>query len=518
MNLVKYITNYFSSKNRIFLVCILTIHVIISYYFISKQYITYDEPSYIEYSKRWLHGKPERVEALDDSKTPVISIVWLPRIVQQIIQPNLKQTDFGKKDQEQGRYMMIIFSLLLLIYFYKFLQLLKIKYWLPVFLFIIIDPLLIAYSVLINSDLLSGLVLLAIIYHLYQYLFFNKRNHLIYSCIWLATGLVTKLSFVFFIPVFWLIIFVVHKKIDWRKFLLFVLLILLVVNTWFYFKNTCLPLGQFQFSSNTFKLVQQFLHFLHWLPLPLPENYIYSIDLLQYHAQLGGSYNNTYPGVYILNKFSLTNNFWYYYLVAAWYKFPISILFLITTGLFAFLYRFKKNIQKYWIIIISIVYYLLVLSCFNKFQIGIRHLLIVLPLMYILIAVLLNYLVQTKFKWGIAILWLFMFLSVAKYYPNLIPYTNELVTNKAKVYEKLMDTSIDYGQSKLDASNFLQQNTDFKTLTETPQTGKYLVSMQQLVLHQMYKDTSYNWLIKNYEPIGMYKYVYLQFKIDELKR
>ncbi|HNN32375.1 MAG TPA: hypothetical protein PKJ70_10845, partial [Chitinophagaceae bacterium] len=110
------------------------------------------------------------------------------------------------------------------------------------------------------------------------------------------------------------------------------------------------------------------------------------------------------------------------------------------------------------------------------------------------------------------------FFSVAKYYPNLIPYTNELVTNKAKVYEKLMDTSIDYGQSKLDASNFLQQNTDFKTLTETPQTGKYLVSMQQLVLHQMYKDTSYNWLIKNYEPIGMYKYVYLQFKIDALKR
>jgi hypothetical protein len=129
------ISYFISNRNHIFLGIIILFHLLISFYFISKQHITYDEPSYIEYSKRWLLGNPERTEPLDDSKTPVISIVWLPRIVQQLIQPNLQHTDFGKTDQQQGRYMMVCFSILLLIYIYCFLKKLNIQNWLLIFFF-----------------------------------------------------------------------------------------------------------------------------------------------------------------------------------------------------------------------------------------------------------------------------------------------------------------------------------------------------------------------------------------------
>lgn len=516
MQVFNIISNFITKRNHIFFGIIILLHLLISFYFISKQHITYDEPSYIEYSKRWLHGNPERIEPLDDSKTPVISIVWLPRIVHQIIKPNLQHNDFGKTDQQQGRYMMICFSILLLIYIYNFLKLLQIKNWILVFFFLIIDPLIIAYSVLINSDLLSGLVLLAIVYHLYHYLFSNKIKHLLFSCIWLATGLVTKHSFIFFVPVFWFILFFHKKKFDWKIFLSSSLIFILIINCWFYFHNSFTSLEKYTFLSSSFKTIQTNLSFIGWLPIPLPYNYLQSIDMLQYHAQIGGSPNNTYPGVYILGNYTLTGNFWYYYIAASIFKFPISILVFICVGIFLGIIYFKKIFYTYWIIIIPIIFYLIVLSFFNKFQIGIRHLLIILPLVYILIAVLINKLFQTKFKWGILLLWMYMFISVLQFYPDIIPYTNEMVSNKNKVYEKLMDTSMDYGQSKFFAHLFLQQNKNYTYPPDKPSTGKYIVSMQEIILHKMNNDTKYNWLINNYKPIAVLKNVYLLYNVDKL--
>lgn len=186
---------------------------------------------------------------------------------------------------------------------------------------------------------------------------------------------------------------------------------------------------------------------------------------------------------------------------------------MIASGIFYLLLNFKVGIKKYGVIIFPIVYFFLVLSFLNSFQIGVRHLLIVLPLLYILIAVLIHKIVLQKFRWIIALLWLFMLVSVSKYYPDIIPYTNELITNKAKVYEKLMDSSIDYGQGGLDAKKFLQNNSDFTTPTATPKEGKYLVGMNEIILQKMQNDTSLNWLIYHYTPIGVVRNVYLKFEV-----
>lgn len=512
LKLEKITTNIFHKNKWLVLVFIIA-HISICYYFISKQNITYDEPSYIEYSKRWLHGQTARIEPLDDSKTPVISIVWLPRIIHQIINPSYQRDDFGKKDQQEGRYMMIIFSIITLFYLFKFCKILGLKKWWLLWLFFLIDPLIIAYAVLINSDLLSGLVLLAIIYHLYKYLYAKSNKDFYYSCIWLATGLVTKHSFLFFVPAFWLLIFVVNKKLLWSKILQFIGIVLLVINLWFYFQDSFISLGNYHFKSIAFNNIQQTFQLLYWLPIPLPATYLQSMDLLQYHAQIGGSVNNTYPGVYILGNVQLHGGFWYYYLVALLYKFPLSILVLIASGVISLLLNLKVSFRKYGIIIFPVVYFFLVLSLLNRFQIGVRHLLIVLPLLYVLIAIFIHKIVQLKFRWSIAVLWLFMLLSVLKYYPDLIPYTNKLISNKNKVYEKLMDSSIDYGQGGLDAKKFLQNNADYTTPSATPKEGKYLVSMNDIVLLKLQNDTSLNWLINHYTPTGNLRNVYLKYEV-----
>ncbi len=302
------------------LLCFIILHIIISFTYIQYQNITYDEPSYIEYSKRWLHGKPERIEALDDSKTPIISIVWLPRMVRQIINPNYHLNDYGRKDQEEGRYMMIVFSILTFIYLFKFTQLLKLQFWWSVFLFLLIDPLFISYSVLINSDVVSGLILLATLFHLSKYLFYHQQKHFYFATIFLAFGLITKHTFLFFIPVFWLFIFWQTKKFPWKKFLWFAIIVLVLINTLFYFEHSFKTFGSYVFESNSLKHLQQQFSFLNWLPIPLPGNYVHSIDLLQYHSQLGGSNDNTYTGVYLLGKTKLHGGFWYYYLVQFFYN------------------------------------------------------------------------------------------------------------------------------------------------------------------------------------------------------
>jgi len=515
MNILQKIFATFYKKSNLLLLFIIAAHIGVSYFFIGKQNITSDEPSYIEYSKRWLHGNPARIEPLDDSKTPVISIVWLPRIVHQIINLSYQRDDFGKKDQQEGRYMMIVFSIISIIYLYKFCRLLQLKNWLIIFLFFIADPLIIAYSVLINSDLLSGLILLATLYHLHKYLYQNINKDFFYSCILLGTGLVTKHTFLFFVPAFWVVIFFTKRKVEWKKIFQFAGIILIVINVWFYFHHSFKSLGSYHFQSIAFNNLQQFFSFLSWLPIPVPETYLQSMDLLQYHAQLGGSLDNTYPGVYILGNVKLHGGFWYYYLVSLWYKFPLSILFFLAIGFVWLLIKLNTAFKKYWIIIFSIFYFFIVLSFFNSFQIGIRHLLIVLPLIYLLLAALINKLWMYKTKWLVVAMWLFMIFSVGKFYPDIIPYTNELIVNKSKVYETLMDSSIDYGQGGLDAKKFLQQNTDYRLPNATFQKGNYFVSMNDIILHKMQNDTSWNWLIKHYTPTSTLRNVYLLYNVDK---
>lgn len=509
---IKNLTNK-AISNRWILLLFLMIHVTIAVFFIRVQNITYDEPGYIEYSKRWLHGNTERAVALDDSKTPAISIVWLPRIIRQVIHPNYQLNDYGRQDQREGRYMMLFFSVLTCIYLYKFCLLLKLQKWWVVFLFFIIDPLITAYSILINSDLLSGLLLLAIVYHLYKY--FKENNHFQFyiACILLGVALVTKHTFLFAIPLLLLFSVLTNKKYALKQLLLAFLILLLVVNLAFYFQGTGKSLGSYQFLSTTFISLQQKLIFLSWLPVPLPYSYVQSIDLLQYHAQLGGSIDNTYTGVYLLSKTNLLGGFWYYYFVTAFYKFPVSILILVLVGLIWFVLKFRRINFSWYILIVPIIYFFGVLSFFNKFQIGIRHLIIVLPLLYVLIAVIINKILFFKKRWILSLLWVWMFASVMYYYPLLIPYTNELIVNKAKVFEKIMDSSIDYGQSDSAAVRFLKNNPAYKIPTSQPLTGSYLISMRTIVENQKFGNTSLNWLIQHYQPTGVLNFTHIQYDV-----
>ncbi len=489
------------------------LHVVVAFYFIAQQNITYDEPGYIEYSKRWLQGKPERVEALDDSKTPVISIVWVPRIIRQVINPNYQLNDFGRQDQREGRYMLIVFSLLTMLYLYKFIQLFNLKNGWLIFFFFLLDPLIVAYAVIINSDLLSGLLLLAIVYHLYKLSMQKSHQQFLLVCLLMGIALVTKHTFLFGLPLLIAAFIKVYKRQSVVKIFVAIGILLLVINLAFYFHHSGKSLGNYHFKSSLFNTIQQQLSLLSWLPIPVPETYIQSIDLLQYHAQLDGSVNNTYTGVYVLEKVNLQTGFWYYYAVVAFYKIPLALWCLFIIGLGRWMLQFKQYKQQFYFLIIPIVYFVWVLSLFNQFQIGIRHLLLVIPLLYVLLAMVVNQLAESTTKYFVGVLVVFMLYSVVRYYPDLIPYTNELVANKTTVYKKMMDSSIDYGQSDSTATEFLKLNKDYSIPTSTPTKGKFILSMHQYIEQYKQGDTSLHWLLKKHKPIELLKHVYWLYEV-----
>jgi hypothetical protein len=516
---------------RLLLLAFLLVHTIVSFYYISQQNITFDEPQYIEYAKHWLHGKPERVEPLDDSKSPIVAICWVPRIVRQTINPHYHLNDYGRKDQEEGRYMMILFSFFTALYVFKWCRdLYGKKGWILPLLLLLFDPLYLAYTTIITTDLACGAFLVAILYHSRRYLLYAHRKDFYLTALFTGLGIVTKQNMLFVVlllPILSIVHFVLSSSSGNKilakgiitDVLLFGIMIVLVINIMYYFHRSFIPFGNYTFESHTLQNLQRNLSFLHRVPVPLPHAYVQSVDMIKAHADIGaGKPNSTYNGVYLFGQLKLEGKFWYYYLVMLWYKMPIGTMLLVSASIPLFIKRFRTKAfaEKYQFLIIPIAFYLIVLSFFNQFQTGIRHLLLVFPLLFIGLGYLFRCLKNApstyKILTGVAIA--YTFISVAFYYPYLIPYTNEFITNKKTLYRKIYDSSVDYGQSDSSLNSFIAKHPQYKKASPVPDTGKYAVLMGQVINTYFREANPYRWY-QRFEPTGQSKFVILTFDIKE---
>ena len=513
---------------QLLFVLLLLVHTVASYYYISQQNITYDEPQYIEYAKRWLHGKPDRVVPLDDSKSPVVAVCWIPRIVRQIINPHYKLTDYGRKDQAEGRYMMILFSFLAAFYVYKWCRdLYGAKgWWLPLIL-LLFDPLYLAYSTLITTDLACGAFLVALLYHYCKYLLTGCRRQFMMAACYTGIAIVTKqtlLFVVFLLPIITIVFYWNEKKSKLNRYalakaIIFMLFVLLVINISFYFTNTFIPFGKYDFESKTLNDLQNGLPYLHWMPVPFPKAYVQSIDLIKAHAELGaGKVESTYSGVYLFGQLNVNGGYWYYYIVTFFFKMPIGILLLLCFSVVLFLRNCRQHFRSktYLFVLFPIIFYGIILSFFNNFQTGIRHLLVIYPLMYIALGKVLYEVCKMKLSYKIATaaLILYSFISVVLYYPFIIPYTNELVANKKKIYKIMMDSSIDYGQSDSSVNKFMIDHQEYNQPSSEPTKGKFVIPMGHIVNIRLQDKNPYLWYQKM-EPTGLYRNVILLYDIKQ---
>ncbi len=512
------------SNRKLLLFSVLLLHAILTIVYVQHQPITNDEPDYFSYSKRWLKGHPEKVLDVDDSKTPIIVVCWIPRIIKQFQSPDLQLNDWGRSDLLLGRYMMLVFFWLVFHYTYLWSRKLfgDAGWWLPIIL-LLVDPLFMAFTPVITSDMACTFVVLACFYHYWQYAETKSYRQLVAVAMYTGLACVTKSSLVF-IPFIFLLIFVLRLLLQQTVFTkknvihtaIFIGIAWLVVNAGYQFQHSFYTWGELSFKSNFFNGLMADCSFLKSMPTLMPEPFIRGFDLLQYHKDVGPvTPDLPYKGVFILGK-EYDGGVWFYYLVTGFFKLPIGLLLLHVLGLIVCIKQFNRKAfgNRYVFLVMPLLVYGFLLSFVNPFQQGIRHAMIVMPFLFIAAGYTWQYFSQhwRKGKYVITSLVLYIVVSVATYYPDVMPYTNEFIYPKTNVFEYLAEYNYLNGDVLLDTKPFRDKNPDYRIAPTTPQKGKFIIP-GAFIFNSTYElNVNYKWL-QQYQPVGHYRYVFLLYEV-----
>jgi Dolichyl-phosphate-mannose-protein mannosyltransferase len=186
-------------------------------------------------------------------------------------------------------------------------------------------------------------------------------------------------------------------------------------------------------------------------PVPVPE---FFIGVKQAGARTSGTTN-----MYLLGQVR-NRGWWYFFPVALSVKTPIAFLILMAIGGFATITRWKNG-DRDWRILVPLASALaLLLACLpTKFNIGLRHILPIYPLLSILAGLGVMQLWQVgRARWLGRILavglmsWTLASSAMAQ--PDNLAYFNELAGKHPE--RILVDSDLDWGQDLLRLSNDLR--------------------------------------------------------------
>lgn len=509
------------------LMAFLLLHATLTLWFSWQQSPIFDEPDYFAYTILWAKGKPERIQASFDSKSPATFPALWALALKPVLPTNFLSTHphFFLK---AGRVAMYLYPLLafctLCCWLRRWLGGHRL-WWLPAVLFAF-DPTVFSHSMVVGTDLASASLLLTAFYCFWRYQNSQSRRYWWMYTVFFGLAVVTKASMVYAYPLVLLLTLVqagpakrwrVLGRWPWQPVLLFVVVQLLIINLAYYGKGSLTPFEAYNFQSATFKQLQQQLGFLGQIWVPLPAAFVQGIDMLQFHAHLGGCLpQSTYPGVWLLGHGTCNSTFWYYYLVLATFKMPLLMLFLMALALVLVVRKphFKFLLRRHACIWLPLLWFLGILSFFNPFQIGWRHALIILPFVYLCAApALVAWHRRTPVLLYLALA--LHTMGLVYYWPNSIAYTNLLVGNKKMVYKKFRDSSLDYGQNASQFKALLASSPNLKQPTAKPDTGQFAMLVHQMQQHNMPASQKAAWLFNNFEPYAHVNHTILLFRVSQ---
>jgi 4-amino-4-deoxy-L-arabinose transferase-like glycosyltransferase len=521
-------TAIFSNKSkrshfqlRLLLIAVFFINGLI---YIPRQAIVSDERNHLNYAVRFAKGHPEKVKPYDDASTmPVSALNTLPRVVQQIQNPGLQKSDEGVSDILMGRYITLVFAVITGIYIAVWAKELygETAATFSLFLFVFC-PNLNAHAGFFTTDAYAALFTIVPCYYFWNWHKQGGWKYLLYFSITLGIAQLTKQSLTNLIFIFvvlsvllQLVKSTVLKRIGLKLVQLFVIIavVLFVINAGFLFKQSFLPLEQYSFSSRTFNNLQSSLSFIGTVPLPLPSPYLYGLDLVKYMTELSPGDERVSFGNYILGNRKTEGSFWYYYFIILLFKSPMIPL----AATFILLFKFRKFDRRFleneFIIVAVIVYFFSFFNFLVARQVGMRHILIIYPLIYVLAGrVVTLFPANPGFKVLMGFAVLYSTSTFYYFFPNLVAYTNELIVDKKRAYLILGDSNLDWGQGRLVLEDYLKKNGDVKVPGSIPAAGKYIISASDFV--GLTRDQSFAWM-KKYRPVNHVYFSYLLFDISE---
>jgi hypothetical protein len=482
---------------------LLGLYVIIS--FVCVQYRSYvdDEADYYYYAVRCLQGHPERVKKLDDSKTVLMLPALVPRVALQIFNPQLKRSDNGRSDIINGRYTIVVYALLMMVFLWLFLKKVTPEYGMLLIPLAVIDPLLTTYSTVLTSDMAVAACTMAFFYYAFQFYTYKRTRDLLLMSIAIGLGIVGKFSFAPVLMGFGIgFILMFYRKLNNKKDLLFLLksglislvVVLLVVNITYPTDRRFFLLKNESFQSERFNSLSK--GFTGSIPVPIPANMVHAADMLSYHAQSNlPDKDLTYLGAtWLLHSFR-EPPLWYYYWFLLLVKTPVFLLILFIIGAGFIFVNARKN-KFIFLATFVALFYCLYGGLFNKFQIGVRHLLTIYPLFFIVGGLALSVIAgqfskkyfQTIYCCGC----LWILASVLYFFPHFMAYTNEFIPDKKLAHWYVSQCVIDYGQVTEYAEAFRSKNPQYKDpVSDTLHHEKFAVCSGAL-LFSAYHDKNPN--------------------------
>jgi hypothetical protein len=179
------------------------------------------------------------------------------------------------------------------------------------------------------------------------------------------------------------------------------------------------------------------------------------------------------------------NGWWYYFPIAFAVKTPLPTLMLIVTS-FVFVWRRGTWRSTSFLLIPVVIYFAICLA--SPFDIGYRHLLPILPCLFIFTSQL------ALFKWkpsrtaALSAMVLWLIIGSAKIFPHYLTFFNEMAGGPQNGYKILIDSNLDWGQELIGLRNYMTQEN---------------ISSVKLSYHGTADPTAYGVV---YEPLPSYPY------------
>lgn len=508
----------------------LLLYVILQSYCIQLLSPNYDEGSFAAYGASILKREGNKDIVRFDSKLPITALNMIPRAVEQIIHPGLTKNS-EVSDIISGRYVSLLAAILLsLVIYYWSDKLYGKNAGLFSFFIYLISPNFLAHGIFVSSDIFACLFMTLCLLYLWKYCREKKTKDFVLMSLFTSMALISKFSMVhllLIIPALLILNFLFlkngaeHRRFLTRKgFLLFLSFLFInwfVISAAHLFYGMFLPLNDYHFMSSTFAGIQSLFHFAgNYLFIPLPSSYISSMDAVMYFDHIGGGVPGSLNGPpYILGNNSV-HGFWYYYFVVLFYKLPIPVLILIVLLLFVafkkgFISSFRKNEM---FLLIPAIYFLIYMNFFYSTQVGIRHIMIIFPLLYISFGSIFRYLMPRVSGYLLPLLVVFQMVSVSFYFPHFLPYTNELIPDRKLAYKKIADTNICYGEGAVYLKKYLEKNKDVAYLPDKPTAGKVVMEVNEMLDLNIQTMGKYDWA-RNLTPVDAIQSQYLVFNVSK---
>jgi Dolichyl-phosphate-mannose-protein mannosyltransferase len=515
------------------IVIMLVVYSAIQIYCINQLSINYDEGSFASYGASLLKFQREKDVMKYESKLPITALNMLPRAIEQVLHPNLKRNWPGSTvDIIRGRYISLFISLLLGILIFQWSkQLYNEKTALFILLLFLLCPNFLAHGIFVSSDIFACFFMTLSLYYLWNFFLSGKRKHFVFMSI--ATGLaeISKFSMIHLFPIIILLSILAQintppnkgsiNRFNFKRVLiyssLFILINWAVICFSHLFFGVFQPVKDYTFMSTSFRNLQLFISGIFpRFPIPLPSSYVSSMDAVVYFDQLGGGVKGSLNGApYILGNYSV-NGFWYYYLVVLFFKLPIPILLLWLGSTSLTFKNFRKAtfFKNEVFFILPALYFLIYMSFFYSTQVGIRHIMIIFPLLFVLSGKLLGRLLEGKNQLIVYSLLACQFISVFRYFPHFLPYTNEFILEKRSAYKRIADTNLCYGEGEKYLQEYMAAHRDAILQPNRPIPGKIVMEVNDMLNLNISSIHKYDW-ISSLQPVAHIHSQYLVFEVTK---